>query len=424
MSTALKTVSAKLADLRQNPENPRTIQSARLDDLKRALSEDAEMLQARPLIALPDGTVIAGNQRLRAAQELGWETIPTIYVDLDEATARLWMLRDNNEYGEWDEPALAEILASLNGDAELAGFDSAELDRLLASVQVESEVDPDDAPALPEGEPHSKVGEVYELGPHRLMCGDCTDAEQVAPLMAGDHAALLFTSPPYLDARDYGGGDLTPEHLATFIDVCADHADLIAVNLGILRKNNEIVTYWDSYVEAAKRAGSKLLSWNVWDRGESGSIAAATAMFPIEHEFVLVFGKTRRTPNRVVPNKRAGKRTAKTRREADGTLSTLPTQTISDSKPIGSVTRVPPLKARNHGVDHPAMFPVALPSSYIEAVTSRDDLVFDPFVGSGTTIIAADQLGRRCFAMEIDPRYCDVIRQRYADFTSQPDLAP
>jgi len=94
-----------LKQLRLWPENPRTITPERLEQLKQALSQDREMLQARPLLALPDGTVIAGNQRLRAALDLGWETIPVITVDLDWERARLWALRDNNAYGAWDEPA-------------------------------------------------------------------------------------------------------------------------------------------------------------------------------------------------------------------------------------------------------------------------------------------------------------------------------
>jgi ParB-like chromosome segregation protein Spo0J len=100
-----------LSRLRLWPENPRTIRPQRLEELKRGLQADPEMLQARPLLALPDGIVIAGNQRLRAAQELGWETIPVITVDLTWERARLWALRDNNQYGDWDEPALAEMLA-------------------------------------------------------------------------------------------------------------------------------------------------------------------------------------------------------------------------------------------------------------------------------------------------------------------------
>ena len=102
-------VELPLERLRAWPENPRRISEARLEDLKRALLEDREMLAARPLLALPDGTVIAGNQRLRAARELGWSTIPVLTVDLDWERARLWALRDNNAYAEWDEPALAEL---------------------------------------------------------------------------------------------------------------------------------------------------------------------------------------------------------------------------------------------------------------------------------------------------------------------------
>ncbi len=99
------------------------------------------MLWARPLIALPDGTVICGNQRLLAARELGWQTIPTITVDLDRDRARLWALRDNNQYGEWDEQALAELLGELAADGvdlALTGFQSRDLDRLLAGLDADA----------------------------------------------------------------------------------------------------------------------------------------------------------------------------------------------------------------------------------------------------------------------------------------------
>src|SRR5687767_14480925 len=100
-----------LAMLREWQGNPRLISEQRMLDLQRALLSDRAMLWARPLLALPDGTVVAGNMRLRAARELGWETIPVIVVDLSPEEASVWALRDNNAYGEWDEPALAEILA-------------------------------------------------------------------------------------------------------------------------------------------------------------------------------------------------------------------------------------------------------------------------------------------------------------------------
>src|SRR5436305_1250304 len=114
-------VETPLERLRVWPENPRRITQARLDDLKRALEADREMLRARPLLALPDGLVFAGNQRLRAARELGWQTIPVVTVSLERERARLWALRDNNPYGAWEEPALAELLAELGeGGVDLA----------------------------------------------------------------------------------------------------------------------------------------------------------------------------------------------------------------------------------------------------------------------------------------------------------------
>ena len=123
-----------LADLKPHPRNPRTIRPERLEQLKTNLAADPEMLWARPLIALPDGTVVAGNMRLRAAQELGWQTIPVVTVDLDEDRATLWALRDNRPFGEDDEDLTGELLAELAArqvPLELTGFSQADLDALL-----------------------------------------------------------------------------------------------------------------------------------------------------------------------------------------------------------------------------------------------------------------------------------------------------
>lgn len=127
----------EIARLRPAPHNPRTIDKARFEQLKRSLLADPEMLEARPVIALPNGEIVAGNMRWRAAEALGWPTIPTIYADLDERRAREWLVRDNNGFGTWQEDDLAELLYGLKesgSDLDLLGFESAELDRLLASV--------------------------------------------------------------------------------------------------------------------------------------------------------------------------------------------------------------------------------------------------------------------------------------------------
>ena len=114
--TALPIRPTPLAVLRPAEFNPRSITDARLEALKESLAADPRMLEARPIVALPDGTVVCGNQRLHAARELGWTEIPAVTVDLDEDEARLWMLRDNNEYGVWEDDALADFVAALERD--------------------------------------------------------------------------------------------------------------------------------------------------------------------------------------------------------------------------------------------------------------------------------------------------------------------
>jgi hypothetical protein len=408
-----------LAKLREHPDNPRTIKPAKLEQLKATLTQSRDLLEARPLIALPDGTVIAGNMRLRAARELGWDRIPVITFDLDEATARQWMLLDNNPFGDWDE-SVAAMVAGL--DAELrgfTGFDTAELDRLISQAQ-QQRPDADDVPPAPAAKPRSRRGELYELGPHRLFCGDSTDADDVAALFAGERAALAFTSPPYLDLRLYGGGlDLDPERLAGFLPTWAGHADLIAVNLGLIVRDGEIVRHWDVYLDAARGAGLKLIAWNVWNREDATSMGAQKLTFPLWHEWVFVFGAATREPNRVIPTKNAGRTTARGQRLQDGTMAPPRVYPVAGFKALGSVLTTPSHKGPSAG-DHPAVFPVALPTAYIRAVTGRGDVVADPFGGSGTTLIAADELGRRAFLMELDPRYCDVIRDRWAAWTAAP----
>jgi ParB-like chromosome segregation protein Spo0J len=160
-------VATALSALRMWPQNPRTIRPARLDDLKRAMSLERAMLEAKPLLALPDRTVFAGNRRLRAARELGWESIPVVTVSgLSPERVKSSALLDNNSFGEWDEPALAEFLAELlaeDVDTVLTGFETRELDSILASLIPSKDVEV--IPELP-GTPESTVGEVYPLGPH------------------------------------------------------------------------------------------------------------------------------------------------------------------------------------------------------------------------------------------------------------------
>lgn len=386
----------KLTDLRSWPDNPRTIRPERLEQLKQALGADRDMLWARPLIALPDGTVFSGNQRLRAATELGWKTIPVVTVDLDADQARLWALRDNNSYGEWDEPALAEILAGLESsgvDLALSGFADRDLDRILAHLTPPA--DPDDAPDLRTGSTRSQPGEVYELGGHRLLCGDATDHEQLALLLGDTRPELLWTDPPY--GVNYVG------KTRRALTIANDGSNAIEVfQAAIIAADRFLGPSARFYVcvpGGSSGTGFRLALTEVgWHLHQSlvwvkNSIVIGHGDHQAQHEEIL-YGWTN-GPGRPGRGRHKGSRWY-----GGNNASTV----FFVDRPSRSE-------------QHPTMKPIALIGAQLSNSSLRGDAVLDLFAGSGSTLIACEQLGRRCFAVEIDPAYCDVIRDRYEAFT-------
>jgi DNA modification methylase len=191
-----------------------------------------------------------------------------------------------------------------------------------------------------------------------------------------------------------------------------------AVNFGIIKRDDEVLTYWDAYLDHAKSLGLKLLSWNVWDKGWAGSVGSASAMFGIQHEFIFVLGKQSFPLNRTEPNKRTSSVPAPTRdRQADGSTSFRLHGPIQRFRQLGTVIKQAPQMARNLGYDFPAAFPVELAERYIKACTHQGSIVYDPFGGSGTTLMACQKTGRACLTMEIVPSYCDLIVQRWQQET-------
>lgn len=266
----------------------------------------------------------------------------------------------------------------------------------------------------------SQLGDLYLLGKHRLMCGDCTDVNVVDRLMDGEKAKMLFTSPPYSDIRDYNGGkDLSVESIAHFISTFKPYTDYQCVNLGIQRKDHEIVQYWDEYIKQAKDTGYKLMAWNVWDKTMAGSIGQQSAFFPIRHEWIFVFGTEFFEINQTWEKKEKSinrKENGRVVRQKDGTTKW---STIGDTsnkyKQMESVVAICSEVGKIREL-HPATFPVGLPAEYIKAMTDESDSVIEPFGGSGTTLIACEQLNRKCYMCELDPHYIDVIVQRYINF--------
>lgn len=268
---------------------------------------------------------------------------------------------------------------------------------------------------------HIKTGSIFKLGNSRLMCGDSTNVDDVRRLMEGTKAEILFTSPPYSDIREYEKGtDVSIDKIKKFVSVYSQYANYLCVNLGIKRRNNEIDPYWNEYIREAEECGLKLLAWNVWDKTQATSIGMSSAFIPIRHEFIFVFGVKPKKINLTWQKKHTGVDHRKFRsvRQSNGELKKT-TQGPSHPflKKMESVICLLPEYNNDIRLIHPATFPVTLPSEYIKSLSNEGDCVIEPFCGSGTTIIAAERLKRRCFAMEISPIYCEYAIKRYESAT-------
>ena len=394
--------------LKINPKNPRLIKKEQFDKLKKSIGSFTKMLEIRPIAYDEEGVIWGGNMRYEALKSLGIEMKPKYFKELKGFTLeekREFAIRDNIELGSWDDSILANEWSDL--PLEEWGVDTSGW---------EKEVEEDEAPEVSDEEPISKLGEVYQLGRHRLMCGDSTKIEDVEKLMNGQKAELLFTSPPYSDMRDYSGGlDLSVTKLKSFIELFDSYVNYQAVNLGIQRKNGEVFEYWDEYKEYARGLGLKLLSWNVWYQGTAGSISKQVAFFPIEHEWVFIFGRQFKEINRTEQRATPISRKESTHRNRDGSMERHNLGRQEYYKELGTVLYVPSEKTEIRA-SHPAVYPIEFAAKYIETMTGDGDSVVDCFGGSGSTLIACEQLNRTCYMMEISPAYCDVIRKRYAKF--------
>jgi DNA modification methylase len=401
----------KLTQVRPNPNNPRVMRDEKFAKLKQSIIDFPEMLEKRPLVCYTEGEhyiVLGGNMRLKALSDIGAKEIPIILADewTEEQRAQ-FLIKDNVGFGEWDWNTLAN-----EWDADKLtewGLDLPPMDA------IELEAEEDDYKMPEQIETDIVLGDLFEIGEHRLLCGDSTDSDAVAKLMNGEKAELLFTSPPYSDMREYNGEkDLSVSNLIEFIPTFMPYANFQVINLGLQRKDNEIVQYWNEYIEMAKSCGYKFLSWNVWNREGAGfSMAQITAMFAIQHEWIFVFGNNRKELNLTVPNKDAGEfNDHSSNRQKDGTVKKGKNMTIRSHRQLGTVNSIINEQSREWTKFHPAVFPIALPEEYIKAMTNEGHIVAESFTGSGTTMVASHQLKRKCYGMELDPKYCQVIVDR------------
>jgi len=404
----------KITDVKPNPKNPRIIKDDKFQKLVNSIQEFPDMLNKRPLIVFSDVdnkyVVLGGNMRLKACKEIGLKEIPVIIADewTEEQKAE-FLIKDNVGFGEWDWDSLAN-------EWDVEKLDDWGLDLPIdLSVTEEIEAEEDNYQIPNEINTDIVIGDLFEIGEHRLLCGDSTDSDAVAKLMNGKKAELLFTSPPYSDMREYNGEkDLSIEKIIEFITSFYQYCEYQVINLGIQRKEGQIFEYWNDYIQKAKDNGYLFLSWNIWNRENAGfSIANITSMFATQHEWIFVFGKKVKKLNLTIENKEAGNtRNEVANRQKDGSIKNKKAPIIRDKRQLGTINTINPQLARDENVKHPAMFPIELPSEYIKAMTNENEIISEPFLGSGTTMVASHQIKRKCYGMELDPKYCQVIIDR------------
>lgn len=377
--------------LLQDPANVRQHSTRNIETIKASL---ARFGQQKPIVVDGDGVVVAGNGTLHAARELGWQKVHVVRSTLTGSDRTAYAIADNRtaELAEWDDAALAEQLSALAiDDDELlaaAGFDEAELERLVNETTGlgADDVVEDEAPEPP-ADPVTKPGDLWQLGDHRVLCGDCVNASRIFGSGAAD---MILTDPPYgvsyvgktKDALTVENDNLSEGNLKTAIGQWFDSC----------WEMSRDGAYWYATVPAGplhlhfafdwKRRGvlRQIMVWN------KDCMVLGHSEYHYKHEPIL-FGW-----------KPGGKR----HKNKDRTRTTV----WDEARPKRSA-------------EHPTMKPVALWARAMSDGSRVGELVFDPFLGSGTTLIAAEQLGRRCYGTEISPAYCDVIVERWENLTGK-----
>jgi DNA modification methylase len=378
-----------VSDLSFDPRNARTHSQKNLDAICASLTKFG---QRKPIVITHDNFVLAGNGTLEAAKSLGWDQIDVTVApaDWDLDTARAYALADNRtaELAEWDESVLAQQLLELHDadfDIEALGFE-------MPQVIEPEPIDEDELPLQPEA--MVKHGDLWKLGEHRLYCGDATDVGAYERLLGEDQVDLVWTDPPY-GVSYVGQGGMTIEN---------DNLDIGALEEFLRQSFNAMFTFtkpgacWyvaapsGNLFQAFSIPLSELEVWRhtlVWVKD---ALVMGRADYHYRHESIF-YGWTPGAAHQEPPDRKQD-----------------------------SVWEVPRPRSNK---EHPTMKPIELITRAINNSCRANDLVLDPFAGSGSTLIAAEQTRRRARVMEIDPKYCDVIIARYERITgNKAELLP
>jgi DNA modification methylase len=332
------------------------IKDERFDKLCTSLREFPEMLEKRPLVCFTDTdgkfVVLGGNMRLKAAKEIGLKELPIVLADDWTAEQKdQFLIKDNIGFGEWN-------FDELKADWDVEQLEAWGLEHDWETEQQLEAVE-DDFDATPPENPITVLGDLYEIGEHRLLCGDSTDSEQVARLMDGEKADMVFTDPPYGMNAVSKSGVLKEKYGDDILGDSDTNAAKDSFNLIISLYPQALHIWWGANYYSSCLPDSEC--WIVWDKnnGESDQTDCELAWCNAR-SVVRQFTKASEKTNRV----------------------------------------------------HPTQKPVELVSFCVERFAEKSKLICDYFLGSGTTMVASHQLKRKCYGMELDCRYADVIVKR------------
>jgi len=357
-----------LSELQENPNNPRIIKDDKFQKLVTSIKEFPEMLEARPIVVNPENIVLGGNMRLKACKAAGLKEAPVYVASWEESKANEFIVKDNVGFGEWDWDILANE------------WDATQLEEWGLDVWTPEEeekeglTDPDEVPEAPE-EPKTKLGDLYILGEHRLLCGDSTKAEDVERLMNGEKASFAIADPPYNVGYSYASyeDNKSEEEYNTFCNAYTDNALEYAPAMAITpgKSNEKYYTNRGDFCE-----------YLVWYKGFGLSLGSWYKAMVTEP--ILLHGK--KPKNKFYPTDHIQQGTD---------------------------------REKGLGDKHTCPKPVELWRQIIEPMTEAGDIVLEMFGGSGTTAIVCEKIGRKARLVELDPNYCDVIVKRWEDFTGK-----
>ena len=369
--------TTKLTEIKSNPNNPRIIKDDKFKKLVASIKEFPQMLSLRPIVVNDDMIVLGGNMRLKACKEAGLKEVPVIKAsDLNEEQQKQFIIKDNVGYGEWDWDMLAN-----EWDAEELVEWGLDIPNFVIDDLGNTEEDDFD---VPDGglETDIVLGDLFEIGSHRLLCGDSTDSDSVAKLMNGQKADMVFTDPPY--NVDYVGGSKKRDAIANDkIDDFYKFLYDVYTNCFLFMNDGSPIYVAHSELERANfitafiDAGFKYSSIIIWVK--NNSTFSMNKDYKWKHE-PIIYGW-----------KQGKERVWKGDNKQDT---------------VWNIDRP------SRSEEHPTMKPIQLCEKGIKNSSIVNALIYEPFTGSGSTMVASHQLNRKCYGMELDPKYCQVIVDR------------